>query len=38
MTRPYCCVCAEFDGISKEDHARVCREPAQAVQEDSHDR
>lgn len=25
--RPYCCVAAEFDGISAEEHARVCRVP-----------
>ncbi|MFI7448148.1 hypothetical protein ACIBQX_11675 [Nonomuraea sp. NPDC049714] len=25
--RPYCCVVAELDGISAEDHARVCRVP-----------
>lgn len=28
--RPYCCVCAEFDGIPPEVHAAVCREPRDA--------
>jgi hypothetical protein len=27
MALPYCCIVAAFDGISAEDHARVCREP-----------
>lgn len=34
MARPYCCVCAEFDGIAAEDHARVCREPREEPQTD----
>lgn len=27
MTLPYCCVVAEFDGFTPEEHARVCLEP-----------
>ena len=27
MALPYCCVVAELDGISAEEHARVCRAP-----------
>lgn len=30
MTLPYCCVVAEFDGFTPEEHAPVCRDPRPA--------
>jgi hypothetical protein len=27
MALPYCCVLAELDGFTAEEHAQVCREP-----------
>lgn len=37
MALPYCCVVAEFDGFTAEEHARVCLEPRPETESESDD-